>query len=408
MKTANPTYTLFLSTAVLYFFFNSFLLWQGLYYTTLLTPFFFLYLIRQNGLKYYACFLLLTLCFAGLQIATVAFVRDYIISFCLLQTLAIFVLSFFYSLKQPIDLGNTYKILAYINILLVIIALVALVIPLVKPVFWYLLPISPNIPAIPRLKLFSVEASYYSLVITPVAGYYLLKKIIYRSNHNLLLISLCVSLLLSFSLGVLAAITVSILLVLSFNLNELKERINYNFLLKWFFLSTMLLVGLYFAYKHNPLFVRIKNIFSGEDTSARGRTYEAFHIAWNTAKLKSLMFGCGPGQFKHIGRDFVDYYYSYSNIPTVTRIPNAVAETLCIYGISGLFIRFMLITYLFIRSKIWNNYYRLFLFLFIFIYQFTGSYLFNPAEYVIWILSASPEVFPQFNKNYSSYKLKPA
>lgn len=404
MKTADNTYILFLPAAVLYFFFNSFLLKQGLYYTTLLTPFFFLYLIRQNGLKYYGWFLLLTLCVAGLQLATVEYLRDYMISFCLLQTLAIFVLNFYYFLEQAVDLGSVYKILSYINILLVAVALITLAIPLAKPAFWYLLPISPNIPVIPRLKLFTVEASYYSLVIAPVAGYYLLKKIICRNSYNVLLASLCISLLLSFSLGVLAAIVISLLLVLAFNLNELKERINYSFLLIWFVIFIALLTGLYFTYRHNPLFVRIENIFSGNDTSARGRTYEAFHIAWNVARLKSLMFGCGPGQFKHIGRDFTDYYYAYSDIPAVTRIPNAVAETLCIYGISGIVLRFFFVVFLFIRSRVWNNYYRLFLFLFIFIYQFTGSYLFNPAEYVIWVLAFSPAVFPQFNKNYFSSK----
>jgi hypothetical protein len=45
---------------------------------------------------------------------------------------------------------------------------------------------------------------------------------------------------------------------------------------------------------------------------------------------------------------------------------------------------------------VWTNYYRLLLFLFVFIYQFTGSFITNVAEYVIWIL-AFTNTFHQFD-----------
>lgn len=54
--------------------------------------------------------------------------------------------------------------------------------------------------------------------------------------------------------------------------------------------------------------------------------------------------------------------------------------------------------YLFFKTAVYKNYYRLALFIFVFIYQFTGSYITNIVEYVIWILAFS-NAFPQFNIN---------
>ncbi|ANI88440.1 hypothetical protein A9P82_03450 [Arachidicoccus ginsenosidimutans] len=396
---------LILITAIIYLFFNSVLLPQGLYFTTLLTPFFFIHLIKVRGLKYYLYFFIVTLLFACIQLPTVEHLRDYVISFVLLQTVAVFSISVYYLLTENIGLEKIFKSLASVNIALIAVAIIVLAIPSIRSLMWYLKPISPNVPIIPRLKMFTVEASYYSLIIMPLAGYYFLKKILLIGKHYLLFISLCVSLLLSFSLGALCTMFISISVVLLLNRNELRHKINFNLLAGGAMLFIIGMAILFFFYPHNPLFERIQNIRTGQDTSARGRTYEAFYIAWNVAKMKSIFFGCGLGQFKYIGRNFVDYYYSYSIIPNVVRIPNAVAETLSIYGIAGIVIRFSLIIFLFIKTKVWQNYYRQCLFVFIFIYQFTGSYLFNPAEYIMWILAFSPSLFPQFKKEKFNYKL---
>ena len=80
---------------------------------------------------------------------------------------------------------------------------------------------------------------------------------------------------------------------------------------------------------------------------------------------------------------------------TVT-IPNAAAETLTIFGWIGFILRITVEIFFFFFTKVWSNYYRLLLFSFIFIYQFTGSFITNIAEYVIWIL-AFTNVFHQFD-----------
>ncbi len=72
------------------------------------------------------------------------------------------------------------------------------------------------------------------------------------------------------------------------------------------------------------------------------------------------------------------------------------AETLAVFGWVGFFLRFVVEIFLFFYTKVWTNYYRLLLFFFMFIYQFTGSFITNVAEYVIWIL-AFTNVFNQFD-----------
>ena len=81
--------------------------------------------------------------------------------------------------------------------------------------------------------------------------------------------------------------------------------------------------------------------------------------------------------------------------PTVATIPNAVAETFAVFGWIGVTLRFVVEFFFFCYTKVWTNYYRLWLFLFIFIFQFIGSFMTNIAEYMIWIL-AFTEVFREF------------
>ena len=89
-----------------------------------------------------------------------------------------------------------------------------------------------------------------------------------------------------------------------------------------------------------------------------------------------------------------DYYLYYIDMQVA--IPNAVAETMAIFGWVGVSLRLGIEIFLFFYTRVWTNYYRLLLFLFIFVYQFTGSFITNIAEYVIWIL-AFTRIFQQFD-----------
>ncbi|MGZ5242366.1 MAG: hypothetical protein ACXWW0_00725 [Bacteroidia bacterium] len=84
-------------------------------------------------------------------------------------------------------------------------------------------------------------------------------------------------------------------------------------------------------------------------------------------------------------------------MPIAVRIPNAAAETIIYFGYIGFAIRIGLQLFLFIKTKVYRHPFRLWLFLFVFIYQFTGSYITNFAEYLIWMLAFS-SLFPEFVK----------
>ena len=109
----------------------------------------------------------------------------------------------------------------------------------------------------------------------------------------------------------------------------------------------------------------------------------------------SEFWGIGIGQIKIAGENIIKDFYLY-NMDIVVTIPNAVAETLAIFGWVGLSLRILVEIFFFFYTRVWSNYYRLLLFLFVFIYQFTGSFITNAAEYVAWIL-AFTNVFPQFD-----------
>lgn len=400
-------YTVLLLLSIIYLFFNSFLLPEGLLFTTLLTPFFLVNLFRNKGYRVYLVFLMITVIFAVIQMPTVEFQREYAKSFILMQTVAIFTINTYYVFRTEDRLGALFKSLGTVNMVLLGVSVIFLFIPVLKPWMWYQMSMSEGLPVIPRLKMLTYEASYYSLIIVPVFAYYLLRNTLLSAKMGVLLFTLILSMVISLSFGVIIALMAAFFLVYFLNLNELGKRVNLNYFAAGVILVVIGIAAVYWLYPHNVVFDRMRNIYSGKDTSARGRTTESFVLAWNIAKMKSIWFGIGPGQLKLIGRDYIIQYYSYSNIPAVIRIPNAVGETLNIYGLAGVIIRFVIILYLFIRTRVWNNYYRLMLFIFVFIYQFTGSFLFNVVEYVIWVLAFSPGIFPVFDrKNFITDKTK--
>lgn len=390
----------FLMVSIIYLFFNSFLLPDGLLFTTLLTPFFFIHLLKHKGIQVYFVFLIVSCIMAAIQLPTVDYFKEYVKSFILLQTVAIFTINTYYVIKEEANLAVTFKVLSTVNMVLLGISILFLFIPLLRPWLWYQMSMSEGLPVIPRLKMLTYEASYYSLIIVPLFAYYFLKKTLLSGKVGILLLTLGLSMILSLSFGVLIALMISFIFLYFLNLNELGRKINLNYLSAGIIIVVVVIGAAYWLYPHNVVFDRLRNIYTGKDTSAKGRTSDSFVLAWNIAKMKSLYFGIGLGQLKLIGRDFIIQFYNYSNIPPVIRIPNAVAETLNIYGIIGIVFRFGIITYLFFKTKVWNNYYRLMLFIFIFIYQFTGSFLFNVAEYVIWILAFSTNIFPAFDRQY--------
>jgi hypothetical protein len=211
----------------------------------------------------------------------------------------------------------------------------------------------------------------------------------------LITLPLCLSVSFGVILGLL--FTFIILLLSDVKLFFIKRKFP-RYLLTTLLLLFCTIVVFIYIYPDNVIFKRFVNIFEGSDSSFKGRTTDSFYLGFLIADMKSMLFGAGFGQTKELGMDLFTKFYQNEYTKDTIAIPNVIGETLAIFGLSGLFIRFLIIIYLFFKTKVYSNYYRLGLFIFIFIYQFTGSYITNVSEYIIWI-TAFTAGFHQFDKS---------
>ncbi len=384
--------------AHIYFIFNKVGLPFGLLYMHILSPVFYIWLLYKKKKTILLPFLFILTPFSIIHLFLGVDLKSFIVSNILFVSTYIFTLAFYYFINTYNHLGKIYKQLLITNFIFTLIALAFLFTPY-KEVFWYLKKFTKSVESFPRLAMMTYEASYYSLMFIPIALYYILKVFLRQNKMNAALILFLVlfPLLLSLSIGVLAAAIISFILLYVIHF----EKIFYHrrfFLNLVFFIITFVSVVLvlYLFFPKNAIFIRINNILEGIDTSTNGRTSDSITMAYRIAKEKSLWFGAGLGQIKILAPDIVARYYRYWGELDVVRIPNTLAETFSTFGIFGILIRFILIFYFFFKTRVLNNYYCTLLFLFIFIYQFTGSYLTNIVEYVIWALAFS-NVFPEFN-----------
>ena len=384
---------------LLYFFLNSFLLPSGLLYTAILTPLLLLWLYQYKIFKKIWLFFAFLIPFACIHFINGVEARYYLISSVLFFTVFIFALCFYQFLRVCTSLRSIFLKILIINFILVIIACVIFFIPSLRNIFWITSSVSSGLEKLPRLKLLTYEPSYYSILLVPIAIYYYLKMLFLKlPNTGLIAIMITLPLLLSFSMGVLLGIPLGLAILLALNLKLFfvnKKISQYIFLI--IFLAVILIIFLLLFYPDNALFIRILNLIEGKDSSFRGRTFDSYKLAWEVASKKSILFGVGLGQVKFLGLELWRTFYQYNFSINEVAIPCAFAETLAVFGIVGIILRIGIQVFFFFRTRVYNNYYRLALFIFIFIYQFTGSYIYNLAEYVIWILAFSP-VFEEFNK----------
>lgn len=395
--------------AIIYFFLNSLGLPIGLTYTALLSPFFYYWILVTRKQEVLLPFLLVLLPFAVLQMSSGVDIKSYFISLFNLTAVYIFCQAFYTFLKNCRDIEGIFRKLLIINFVLCLIAL-----PLYFTTFSYILWIeqylTKGLESFRRLKLFTYEASYYATLFIPLFFFFLLRLVRGQNRSGAwgLGVMLLLPIVLSFSLGVISAILMAILITfLAHGATVVRKRKAFNLIAG----ISLALVGgltiLIIFFPGNPLFLRINNIFAGNDLSGRGRTVDSFILADRILGHGSHWWGIGPGQIKITGAEIIRKYYAYDPDYEVLTIPNAVAETWTIFGAIGLALRFSIEISLFFYTRVWRSYYRLALFAFIFIYQFTGSFITNLAEYVIWIL-AFTSIFPQFDVNFRTRSPKQA
>jgi hypothetical protein len=260
------------------------------------------------------------------------------------------------------------------------------------------------------LKLLTYEPSYYSTLLVPVLLYYYLKIFFTKlPNKFFVFLMVTIPLLLSLSFGVILGVALSLLLLFMSDVHLFTVKRKFPVYIIYGGVFTMLLfIVVLQLFPDNVIFIRIANVFSGRDTSFNGRTFDSFYLGWKIAAEKSILFGAGPGQVRSIGLDFFKEFYNYPGFTEIeVRIPNSIGDTLAIFGVVGVLIRMALEVFFFFKTKVYTNLLRLSLFIFVFIYQFTGSFITNIAEYVIWIMAFSPWLFKEFDKenvyrNYNS------
>ena len=389
------------SFAFIYFFVNAVGLPFGLLYTILLTPLFYVWLLlRQKKLiilKYFAVATPFIINHMINGVDQFQYWRSVVLYF----TVYIFCYAF-YTFIKTYDLAGIFKKILIINFILTLVAFAFVFTPY-RHFFWsewHMEFGGFHIENWPRLIMFTYEASYYSTLWVPIFAYYFVKYILKQIETNafVILLMILLPLVASFSMGVIAGLILSIGFLFLVNTSKVlrSKTMLYSFLAVSFSL-VMIIVFLLIFYPNNPFFVRIFAIVAGADTSANGRTVDAFKLAYIIADLKSIWWGVGFGQLKILGDSIIKAFYLYPDDYGQVSIPCTFAETFALFGIVGAALRLMIELFLFYTTRVLSNYYRTLLFIFIFIYQFTGSFTTNIAEYVIWIL-AFTNVFPQFDK----------
>jgi hypothetical protein len=393
----------YLPFALIYFFVNSLGLPFGLTYTALLTPFLYYWVIMRRKQEILVPFFSILAPFLIAHLFSGYDPQSYFISFLNLTTVYIFCQAFYTFLLQVRKIEDILEKILIINFALCLIAIPLYFTPYYY-IFWIKQDLTKGVSNFLRLKMFTYEASYYATLFTPVFFFFFLQVILKKNKIKVvwLLPMLVLPYLMSFSMGVISCILLSCALTYIFHFRNLTRQVRVvNLALLTFFASLLTLVIIIVFFPENIFFQRIENVFLGEDVSGKSRTTEAFLLGSQILKEKSFLWGIGLGQIKMLGADIIRDYYSYQPDFNIIAIPNAAAETLVVFGWIGFVVRMIVEIVLFVQTKVWTNYYRLFLFLFIFIYQFTGSFITNLAEYVIWII-AFTNTFQQFD--VKSYK----
>lgn len=402
MHASSPSISVnrYLPFAVMYFFVNAVALPFGLTYTSLLAPLFYYWILMTRKQEVLLPFLVAICPFIVMQLWLSEVDKpSYMISILnivLIYIAAQAVYTFFKVCEEPEYIFNR---ILQINFLLCLLA-IPFYFTNYAGWFWIDQNISTGVGEMRRLQLFTYEPSYYALLFTPVFCFFLLGYLFRRNTIRgiWLLPMLFLPYILSFSIGVISALVLAGLLTWIVWFRKLtSQRRIFTALLNTGVTVFALLTTIAFFFRNNSVFGRLANIIEGKDSSGNGRTSDAFILAGKLLRERNEYWGVGPGQIKIMGHEIIRDYYLYY-MEYAAAIPNAAAETLAIFGWTGFILRLAIEIILFFYTRVWSNYYRLLLFFFMFIYQFTGSYITNIAEYVIWIL-AFTNVFRQFDVN---------
>lgn len=382
------SYHIYIFWYVLFYFFNSIFLPEGLLYTSLLSPVLLYWLYRQNALKPMFKWVILILLPLPVYWIQGIDTQSFIVSTLLILTAWILLFAALQLVRLSQNhLHAIFTRILNINLFLVLLAIVILPFGSVNFILWDFTPISPDVPVIPRLKMFGYEPSHYGLLLSPVFIYFIWKVITGQSERPMFTsLAVAIPLILSLSFGIIAGLILSVGITILYHFRHINVTVRKRFIAGGIFLVLSIVLFLLLL-PENAVSLRVSNIIDGRDTSMRGRLFDSFMFARDLLINYNVLFGVGPGQVKILAHDMIVNYYQYEgNYASVMRIPNSMAETLAIFGIYGFLLKLLLPVYFFFKFRIMKNLFSCSLFIFIFLYQFTGSFLVNAAEIGIWAL----------------------
>ena len=374
--------------AVLYFFFNSVGLPLGLFYTTILSPLFFIWLYLKG--KRWLTFKFL-LCLSPFVIAHARLGVDspfyYMRSVLLLWTVYITAYAFGLALVRAQHVERLFEQLIVLNFFAALIALALLPTPLGDPLWNANFNDLGNLPGyVRRLQLLTLEPSHYGFEMTPLLIFMSVRLLQKPDRRNLLyVLMILLPLILSQSFGALSMCTAALAVALIPALTRLLRKGGSILILAaiGILLMALLLIP-------NPISLRVSQVVAGSDSSINSRTLNAFALAYLLATSKSIWWGIGIGQSKL--QDVFDLHVGFN----VAIIPNAMAATFAELGLVAVLVKFFLEFYLFFRTRVYRDSFRLAMFVVAFICQLTGSYLTDVQEYLTWFF-AFVQIFPVMN-----------
>lgn len=371
----------YLPAAAFYFFLNRAGLPLGLFYTTLFSPFLFVWLYLKGRRWLTAKLLLAFSPFIVAQLVNgVASPMQYLRSLLLMWTVYIAVYAFCWALMHSTGVDRLFEQLILLNFCVAIFAVAILPTPL-HPLLWsdssHVLASSSHLL---RLNLLSTTEPWaYGELMLPLllfAAFRLLKN---SGTRNVVYFAMIVfPFLLCQSFGGITIGVAGITVLILANFRRLFSRAK-----SWIVIVLLASVAGLLILIPNPILTRILQVASGNDGSANLRAFVGYIAAYTAASSKSLWWGIGLGQIKFI--DFSSIGYGIDNT-----LPNATALTFAELGLIGVLVRFALEIYLFVKTRVYTSPFRLAMFVMAFISQLTGSYIDDVQSYLLWLFAFYP------------------
>jgi hypothetical protein len=374
--------------AALYFFLNRAGLPIGLFYTTIFSPVFYVWLYFQH--KRWLTFKFL-LCLSPFVVAHAIQGVDsrfyYARSVLLLWSVYIATYAFCFALLKARHVDRLFDQLIVLNLFAAVIALILLPTPYGNFLWSAGFSDLADMPSyVRRLQLLTLEPSHYGFEMVPLlifASIRLLQKPCARNGAYVAMILF--PLVLSQSFGSLSFCAAALAVALLPALPRLMKKGSTVVILV---AIVILIVGALVI--PNPLSIRAAHVEDSSDSSLNSRTTNGLTLAYIIASSKSIWWGIGLGQAKL--QDVFGLNLGFEK----GIIPNALGATFAELGLVSILAKVLLECYLFFRARVYRDSFRLAMFVAACLSQVTGSYLMNVQEYLAWFL-AFVQIFPEVN-----------